>query len=166
MGRVEVYLRSHRFPYKSLLLNTIISNVLNYLYNHVVSIRLAGRNSHYHGRVEVYFNGEWGTVCDDGWDTVDATVVCRQLGFSSSSVGAYGSATYGQGTGPIWLSRLSCFGNESSLFECGQLSVATKNCTHSDDASVYCDRYNHGGRIRREFFEFYSPILEHKFCTF
>ena len=104
----------------------------------IVLIRLAGTNSHnHHGRVEVYYNGEWGTVCDDGWDTADATVVCRQLGFHSS-VRAYGSARYGPGTGPIWLSRLSCIGNESSLFKCNQLSTVTINCTHSDDASVYC----------------------------
>ena len=90
-----------------------------------------------YGRVEVYHNGEWGTVCDDGWNYVDAIVACRQLGFYSS-VTAYGSARYERGTGPIWLSRLSCFGNESTLFECAQLSGATKNCMHSDDASVYC----------------------------
>ena len=102
-----------------------------------LAIRLAGSSSHYYGRVEVYYNGEWGTVCDDGWDNTDATVVCRQLGFYSS-VRAYGSARYGQGTGAISLSRLSCIGNESSLTECSQLHFGTKNCTHSDDASVYC----------------------------
>ena len=87
--------------------------------------------------MEVYYNGEWGTVCDDGWDTADATVVCRQLGFYLS-VRAYGSANYGPGTGLIWLSRLFCFGNESSLFECDRSSVGTKNCTHFDDAAVWC----------------------------
>ena len=76
-------------------------------------------------------------MCDDGWGTADATVVCRQLGFHSSAY-AYGSANAGQGQGSILLSRLSCFGNESSLFECSQLSTVTKNCTHSDDAAVSC----------------------------
>ena len=109
------------------------------MYNCKVPIRLSGSNSHHSGRVEIYYNGEWGTVCDDGWDTADATVVCRQLGFYSLAR-TYGSANAGQG--PIWLSRLFCFGNESSLFECGQLSVGTKNCTHFDDAAVYC----HGSR--------------------
>ena len=116
-----------------------------------VPVRLAGTNSHNYGRVEVYYNGEWGTVCDDGWDTADATVVCRQLGFYSTVI-AYRSTRYGQGTGPIWLSRLSCFGNESSLFECGQLNVGTKNCSHSNDASVQCGYYYDDDRTRRKSF--------------
>ena len=116
---------------------TYCNNNITRFIVYTVPIRLAGGNLQTYGRVEVFYNGEWGTVCDDGWNTADATVVCRQLGFYSLVI-AYGSARYGQGAGPIWLSRLSCFGNESSLTDCSQSNVGTKNCTHSDDASVVC----------------------------
>ena len=33
------------------------------------------------GRLEICANGSWGTVCNDGFDTNAAKVVCRQLGF-------------------------------------------------------------------------------------
>ena len=89
--------------------------VAMYLYNYWIGIttRLAGGSSYNEGRVEVNYNDEWGTVCDDGWDDTDAGVVCRQLGFGSSGT-AIGSADFGQGSGSIWLDSVTCTGNEST----------------------------------------------------
>ena len=46
------------------------------------NIRLANGTTSYEGRVEVCNAGQWGTVCDDAWSAADASVACRQLGFS------------------------------------------------------------------------------------
>ena len=45
-------------------------------------IRLAEGTSRLEGRLEICKNNVWGTVCDQGWDKLDARVVCRQLGLS------------------------------------------------------------------------------------
>ena len=88
--------------------------------------------------MEIYYNGEWGTVCDDGWDDTDAGVVCRQLGFGSSGT-AIESAGFGQGSGPILLDSVTCTSDESTLASCGHSGIGvTRNCTHLEDASVVC----------------------------
>ena len=103
-----------------------------------IKLRLVGGSSYNEGRVEVNYNGEWSTVCDDGWDDTDAGVVCRQLGFGSSGT-AIGLAGFGQGSGSIWLDNVTCTGNESILASCGHLGVGiTRSCDHSEDAGVKC----------------------------
>ena len=97
-----------------------------------------GGSSYNEGRVEVNYNGEWGTVCDDGWDDTDASVVCGQLGFGSSGT-AIESAGFGQGSGPIFLDNVSCRGSEIIIASCGHLGInITRSCSHAEDAGVRC----------------------------
>ncbi|XP_067048443.1 scavenger receptor cysteine-rich domain-containing group B protein-like [Acropora muricata] len=100
------------------------------------NIRLAN-GGFFYGRVEVYHDGIWGTVCDNLWDINDAHVVCRQLGFTSAAYHYHG-AHYGQGLGKIWLANVRCHGGEESLSSCPHLGWGSHNCAHSEDASVMC----------------------------
>ena len=63
--------------------------------------------------------------------------MCRMLNLPSASA-APGSATFGQGTGPIWLDDVSCIGNESSLAACGHRGWGRHDCGHYQDAGVTC----------------------------
>ena len=46
-------------------------------------LRLTGGSNEYEGRVEICMNEVWGSICDNGWDSTDASVVCKQLQYQS-----------------------------------------------------------------------------------
>ena len=98
------------------------------------TVRLVGGSTPAEGRVEVYHLGIWGTVCSDGWDLLDARVVCLQLGYTT----AIQTTVPGGGTGQIWYDDVACIGYETSLVDCRSNGLATHNCFHFLDAGVVC----------------------------
>uniref|UniRef100_A0A8C5RAQ1 SRCR domain-containing protein n=1 Tax=Leptobrachium leishanense TaxID=445787 RepID=A0A8C5RAQ1_9ANUR len=109
-------------------------------------VRLAGGNSTAQGRVEIYHDGEWGTVCDDGWDINEAAVVCNALGFFGA-IRATAGGVFPQGSGPIMLDDLVCQGNESSLADCHFKAWKITDCRHTEDAGVICSSNEDDGNV-------------------
>ncbi|XP_022096112.1 deleted in malignant brain tumors 1 protein-like [Acanthaster planci] len=98
------------------------------------------------GRLELLYNGVWGTVCDDEWDIKDAEVVCRQLGFPSAVAALSGEDTtslYGSGEGEIILYEVGCDGTEDSIIKCKLSYPYYVLCDHSEKAGVVCFSENY-----------------------
>uniref|UniRef100_A0A4W3H125 Soluble scavenger receptor cysteine-rich domain-containing protein SSC5D n=1 Tax=Callorhinchus milii TaxID=7868 RepID=A0A4W3H125_CALMI len=102
-----------------------------------VPVRLVNGNNMCSGRVEVLHDTIWGTVCGDHWGTQEANVVCRLLNCGEAT-SATGNASFGQGTGPVWLSDVRCNGTEAALDQCPAKPYGINTCHHSQDASVTC----------------------------
>lgn len=102
-----------------------------------IKFRLADGPDEYSGRVEVFYNETWGTVCDIsvGVISADARVVCRSLGYSGGIAG-----TQIQGSGRIWMKDVRCQGDEFSLAYCPFKDWAPIGCIHEWDMAVNCSK--------------------------
>eukprot|EP01084_Bolivina_argentea_P070149 127581_1 len=108
-------------------------------------------NDPYKGRVEIFKNGEWGTICDDFHVNAiqkSFKVICRQLGYTTVDRYYTGDAVrpYGVGSSPqkIHLDDINCAGSELYLLECPRLFPKTSDtiyCGHSEDINVECSGY-------------------------
>lgn len=100
-------------------------------------LRLASGEDRCAGRVEVYHNNEWGTVCDDSFDMNSASVACRQLN-CGQVVSVLGWAYFGPGEGNILLDDVKCAGTESHIWDCPHAGWNRSDCGHNEDVSVIC----------------------------
>uniref|UniRef100_A0A667WN13 Neurotrypsin n=1 Tax=Myripristis murdjan TaxID=586833 RepID=A0A667WN13_9TELE len=103
------------------------------------TVRLVGGAGSNEGRLEVFYRGQWGTVCDDGWTDSNTQVVCRQL-----------VPRFGVGSGPIVLDDVSCTGKEPGLLLCNKREWLRHDCTHHEDVNIVCspERTGEGVPVR------------------
>ena len=117
--------------------------------------RIAGGDAYsQYGRVEVFLGTEWGTICNQYWDDIQAHVTCKQFGYST------GDPFTGPYSVPppklIYGTKFQCTGDESNLNLCphgGWTSATAEKCKlHKNDAGVFC--YKSGNHIKMNFVHF------------
>ena len=93
------------------------------------------------GRVEIYYNSTWGTICWDGWTSYETRPVCNEIGFGYASDGRRAPRDKIVTGLPILLGFVYCNGEER-LSECrhGGYYQISPTCSHADDVWVECSR--------------------------
>ena len=96
------------------------------------------------GRLEIFLNGKWGLVCDDGFGQDEGDVACRQLGFVRlHHFIADLDLVMGSGDlSDIWIDDVSCEGSENRLIRCNYNLVP--NCYDGESIALVCETINVG----------------------
>lgn len=132
-GPSELRLRpGYLFTRRLILVSTLVK-----VFSCFPVIRLAGSEKPDEGRVEIYHDGQWGTICDNGWDFDDADVACFELGFTGADKALMGDQAP-DGVGRIWLENVDCYGTEDNIKMCDNSGWGTSTCNHNKDAGVKC----------------------------
>ena len=103
------------------------------------NVRLTGGSSIYEGRVEVFVNGQWGTVCGDGIDTNEAETLCQSLGFGPYQSFTSGT-TFGDSTDiPLVISDLMCSDYYDHFMKC-TFNQSSPMCSPQSNLGLKCFR--------------------------
>ena len=120
----------------------------NYIFQSTFAIHLAlpirlvdGDIFPFSGRIEIYNNGKWGTVCGKKWTQINTQVVCRQLGYEAPFLST--DLNVPAGTGPILMANVMCKNNHSNLLECSHDGFGNHDCKHVHDVGVKCWSQKH-----------------------
>ena len=102
-------------------------------------VRLVNGPDQSSGILQIYFNGVWGTVCQEGFTNIAACVVCRQLGFEGGRTLLFTNFDFA--TGVVWLDNVNCSGTEENLNQCGHAPWGVHNCfpVHMLDVNIQCN---------------------------
>ena len=100
-------------------------------------VRLVGGENENKGRVEIYYNNTWGTVCSNSWDQSDSNTVCRQLGYTGAT-GYYRSLFIGHENAVVWMDYVSCGTYDICLGKCSFNGFGKSRCQHTQDVFVNC----------------------------
>jgi len=87
----------------------------------------------------LFFNGRWGTVCDDKFDKLSGQVICDQLNLGYiERIASPGEFPVGSSDQPIWFDEVHCIGNEKWFSTCTHSGYGTNDCKHSEDVAIVC----------------------------
>lgn len=99
--------------------------------------RLVGGGPPTQGRVEIYINGSWWTVCGSWFGSQHGQIVCNQLDLPKLFEVYYG-AGFGEGNGSILTEEYYCQGNETSLLNCAKTGYHSYCGGHYEDVGIAC----------------------------
>ena len=121
-----------------ILFYTIIFIYLSIWIENSIAVRIRGpASANGTGRVQIFHNGQWASICDDNWGINNARVVCLQLGYKYGVRAIRGGQVL-PGSGNLWLHDVNCTGYEQCLSSCSHKGWANQRCTHFNDAGVEC----------------------------
>ncbi|KAL0148694.1 hypothetical protein M9458_056021, partial [Cirrhinus mrigala] len=99
-------------------------------------VRLVG-DSRCSGRLEIFHNQTWMSVCDAAFDQQDAEVVCRELD-CGAPVQVLGAAAFDKGDTQMWTQEIKCRGNESQIHLCATSTSVKSNCSQEHNIGLLC----------------------------
>ena len=112
-------------------------------------VRLVGGRNGNEGRVDIYYNNTWGTVCWNGWDRYDSNTLCRQLGFPEAEL-YFRYHFPDQENAPIWIDQVKCDDFMTCLGKCPSSGFGNNKCQHQQDVFVRCQGTRNTNEIGNE----------------